>query len=248
MFTLDQARALLLESELGTDEILFYEGLPLTAPSPAVAPLPPVAPQRSTKKSLKEISVPDHRGIGQGQEILEKMRSVASISDLMALQREHPFYLQSKEGNSLLSGSGPQPCRIVVVAGRFQPDDFKASIPFSGQVGAMLNELFKSVQLSLNLCWQTALFKANWSKRFLPRERKLIRDFFAIELNILSPSSLVVLGEPALELLLDRKISLAQAEGLSYAGVPLYPISHPLQWLQQPQLKLEAQKVLEKIQ
>ena len=63
----------------------------------------------------------------------------------------------------------------------------------------------------------------------LPREKNLFRDVVRKELELVSPARILVLGAPALELLLGRKLSVAEAQEEEFAGIPLSAIPHPLQ-------------------
>ena len=252
MLTIEEARALQLEAELCGDELVFDEGVPLVSPSPTVAAQPlgrPPAPRpRATLDSLNL----------QGRSPVAL--ATAQLAEIKKLETPEEFFtalegfaLYAKDDGSpatILPGAGPHSARLFLLAGRFQEEDFAQKAPLSGKSGAILDELFRASSLSLNLCWKSAIYKsrAPLGRPMLPREKNLFRDIVRKELELVAPARILVLGAPALELLLGKKVPLEEVRNEEFDGIPLDAIPHPLQLENDPAAREETLRLLQALE
>ena len=252
MLTIEEARALQLEAELCGDELIFDEGVPLVSPAPTVAAQPlgrPPAPRpRATLDSLN-LQGRSPVAVATGQ--LAEIAKIGSLDEFFTALEGFALYARD-DGSpaTILPGAGPHPAKLFLLAGRFQEEDFAQKAPLSGKAGAILDELFRASSLSLNLCWKSAIYKSRTplGRPMLPREKNLFRDVVRKELELVSPARVLVLGAPALELLLGRKLSVAEAQEEEFAGIPLSAIPHPLQLENDPAAREETLRLLQALE
>lgn len=244
MLTIEEARALQLEAELCGDELVFDDGVPMVSPEPNVAvPMPSLPPTPRPKATLRSLSLSGTSPVALAARQVEEIRKAADLEAFFAALEG--FALYAKEDGSpttILPGAGPLPASLFLVAGRFQEEDFVQKSPLSGKTGAILDELFRASSLSLNLCWKSAVYKSRtpFGRQMLPREKNLFRDVVRKEVELVSPARVLVLGAPALEILLGRKATPGETRDEEFGGVPLDAIPHPLQLANDPALREET--------
>ena len=74
----------------------------------------------------------------------------------------------------------------------------------------------------------------------LPREKAIFREIFKVEVALVRPERILVLGAPALDVLFGQKLEPAQAQEMEFAGIPLSMVWHPLQIAADPAKREET--------
>lgn len=244
MIGVEAARALQLDAELGGDELIFTDGVPMVSPARGVAsPMHAAPPSPRPRTTIETVDLRGKSPVALASEQLNSLRAIADLDDFFAALGDLVLYRSEGSGPAtVLPGAGPNNPKLLVVAGRFQPDDFELGAPLSGKCGEILGSLFSEASLQLNLCWRTALYKSAGSlgHAMLPREKAIFREIFKVEVALVRPERILVLGAPALDVLFGQKLEPAQAQEMEFAGIPLSMVWHPLQIAADPAKREET--------
>ena len=201
-----------------------------TAPSAAsVAAATSEAPPRRSLREL-QLSTPPERV--ESETALRRCLGTGDLESFNSRLRELPLFHHEGRPLVILHGNGPHRPRLLVVGGRPSADDLVVHLPFSGNVGEILGKMLHYVGTHRNLCYQTTLLKASLGqKRLLPSELQMVRQLFAHELSLVQPQAVLVLGQPALTVLLGADATLAgnPTPRWSFNGIPCFGSRHPLE-------------------
>jgi len=184
------------------------------------------------RRSLRDLQLPTPPERAESETALRRCLATGDLESFNSRLRELPLFHMEGRHREILHGSGPQRPRLLVLGGRPSADDLVVHLPFSGNVGEILGKMLQYVGTHRNLCYQTTLLKANLGqKRLLPSELQMVRQLFAHELSLVQPQALLVLGQPALTVLLGADALLAgnPKPRWNFNGLPCFGSRHPLE-------------------
>lgn len=185
-------------------------------------------------------------------------RAASKTIDFTAISTLDEFYQQASAlpfhkkngGHQFLRGSGPVPCKVLIVGLRPSAEDLKLDTHWSGARGELLKKMLKAIHLEPNLCHYTCLAHVPGTQKIMPRDATTLRQFLLKEVELVQPQSILILGETTAQILFETGASLLQTGGQvrQLAGINALATFDPQMLLQYENLKSAAWSHLQEFQ
>lgn len=157
------------------------------------------------------------------------------------LRRLYEKYSEAFQGKELVFGDGNPDSGLVMIGEAPGKDEVRLGKPFVGLAGGKLKQFMDYLDLSRNDLYVTnaikyRLFKINPitdKKSNRPAKSEEIKGssvWLAMELDILSPSLIITLGNVPLRTLInDKGVSIGNCHGrlVTYMDMKVFPLYHP---------------------
>jgi uracil-DNA glycosylase len=147
-------------------------------------------------------------------------------------------------------GAGNREARLVIVGESPAMPDAESEVPFMGPVGQFLDKILASIGLGRDNCYLTNVVKfISAGDEITPAVLGFFIPFLHREMNALSPSIILALGNtPAKALLATKKpISQIRGEFADYDGIRVMPTFNPAYLLRDASKKREVWEDMKKV-
>jgi uracil-DNA glycosylase len=234
------ARALLdWYRAMGADEAIGDEPVNCFAEKPAPAPLPAPTPSSGVEPSppvLPKAASASSRGIGA---------EVSTLAELEALVASFEGCTLKRTAKSLCFARGSDQARIMLIGEAPGRDEDLQGKPFVGRAGRLLDRMLSSIGLTESEVYitNTVYWRPPGNRTPTPEEVEACAPFLARQIELLSPSVLVLLGGAAAKTILNTSEGIMRLRGkwLSYAcagrDLPTLATLHPAFLLRKPEQK-----------
>ena len=242
-------RWLLLQQDLGGDEVIFDVPVDVTASldrtivaSPPASPgASPAADKSDWRKGAPPIPGPgmivtSAGGVGTGE--------WRSLDEIAAVVRDCPKCPLCKTRTHAVPGEGnPSAGLFLVGEGPGESEDLSGR-PFVGRAGELLDKMLAAIEIPRADAYIANVVKCRPPKNRvpLPDERDACLPYLRRQIELVRPRVLVALGGTAAETLLGVKMSLGQLrlKVHQWNGIPLIVTYHPAALLRNPNWKRPA--------
>jgi DNA polymerase len=237
--------ALRAEKAFGLDALPIRIDQSAEPESKAAAPdriAPSQAPPAPTTLSAARQSVVDLFGVASSPQqssseavITSPVRSTEEKRRLLAeidaqVKACKACILHERRTNTVL-GEGDPDARIMFIGeGPGENEDLQGR-PFVGRAGELLNNMITGMGLKREQVYIANIVKCRPpnNREPAPDEVATCTPFLERQIEIIRPRVIVTLGRPALQHMLQQKISISKMRGqwLSWRGIRLMPTFHP---------------------
>lgn len=165
-----------------------------------------------------------------------------SISQKIAQCKRCPL---SKTRTLPVPGEGSSKPLVLVIGEAPDAEEDVQGKPFAGHSGQLLAKMLIAIDLSKNTnTYLTNIVKCrpDHNREPLPEESQACQSFLDLQMQILKPKIILILGQASTHLMLNTKESLDTIHGkfFEYKGIPLLPTYHPKTLLSNEALKRPA--------
>lgn len=136
-----------------------------------------------------------------------------------------------------LWGSGPRICRVMIVGEAPGATEDLQGIPFVGDAGQVLRTALKKAGLDPDECYITNAVKCRPEDNRTPKKKeiKACNEYLLNEIESVGPEFILILGNTALEALLNIKgITKLRGKTMPMEGVTYFATYHPAYVLRDP--------------
>ena len=205
----------------------------------ATPELEPPPPQETL---FGEVTPKDEASLPRADETLEDIRNDIGECVRCPLHRGRTHVVNS-EGNPT--------ARLMFVGEAPGADEDAQARPFVGRAGQLLNKIIQAIGMK-----REDVFIGNVNRCRPPQNRpptmpeaKTCKPFLIREVAIVRPEVIVVLGNTAMQNLLDTKERIGNLRGKfqDYRGIKVMPTFHPAYLLRDPSKKREAWDDMKKV-
>lgn len=243
--------------ELGGAEIFFDEPLQFStsrpSPAPKVAPAS-LAPQKAENRidtaklpgkdtaapALSLLTPTGAKPVLSGFEDLKPIEGATTLEAFHEAVMHHPFYrLGAGKAGRIAYGVGPLHPPLMLIGFSPSEEDLKTGGFYTGASSELLRKLLESLSHSRNLCYATWLVKKPMSSSPLPRQISMLRKMLQVEVNLVKPEIVLMLGEQTFQACMGTNALLQTAGGnaMEFAGAKATAIFDPLTLNEFPGLK-----------
>jgi uracil-DNA glycosylase len=206
------------------------------APRRALEPRTVVTPSRATPRHA---GAPSARGIGGGVSTLLELEAFVANFDGCSLRRT---------AKSLCFARGSSQARIMLIGEAPGRDEDLQGKPFVGRAGQLLDRMLASIGLSEQQVYitNTVYWRPPGNRTPTPEEIEACAPFLTRQIELLSPSVLVLLGGAAAKTILGVSEGIMRLRGkwLTYPcggrDLPTLATLHPAYLLRNPAAKRYA--------
>jgi len=163
-----------------------------------------------TQKRLEKLNTLGKRPRAASQKI--DFSAITTLDELYQQASALPIH-KKKGGHQFLRGSGPVPCKVLIVGLRPSEEDLKLETHWSGARGELLRKMLKAIHLEPNLCHYTCLAHVPGVQKIMPRDATTLRHFLLKEIELVQPQSILILGEVTAQIIFETGASLLQTGG-----------------------------------
>ena len=231
---LDWYRAMGVDEAIGEEPVDCFAAADLKpAPRPApeqrrAAPPPRAAPRAASASST--------RGIGAEVSTLAELQELVARFDGCSLKRT---------AKNLCFARGSEQARIMMIGEAPGRDEDLQGKPFVGRAGQLLDRMLAAIGLSEEHVYitNTVYWRPPGNRTPTPEEIEACAPFLARQIELLSPSVLVLLGGAAAKTILGTSEGIMRLRGkwLSYScagrDLPILATLHPAYLLRNPEQK-----------
>ena len=139
--------------------------------------------------------------------ISEKEEKLEEIRKELICAKKAPLYIYRTENNYLpVPGEGKANAKIMVVGEAPGKNEAITGLPFCGQTGKILDELFQSISLDRKSVFVTSVVKDRPQKNRDPTKEEIAwyAPYLDRQIEIIAPKVVVALGRFAMEYLFMR--------------------------------------------
>lgn len=215
---------------------------PIKAPPPAPILAAPktTAPPPDPETPNPEAAIFAARAAASQCETLQALRAALAAYDHCDLKRG---------ARNLVFADGNPKARVMILGEAQGIEDDREGRPFAGPPGQMLDRMFAAIGLSrTSPDPETALYLTNvmpwWpsqNREPSPDEIAMMRPFVERHITLINPDVLVVVGNTALQTILNSNgILRARGTWSEAFGKAVLPMAHPAYLLRNPIAKREA--------
>jgi uracil-DNA glycosylase len=231
---LDWYRAMGVDEAIGEDPVDCFAAFDLKpAPRPAPEPRRTASPPRVAPRAASAGST---RGIGAEVSTLLELQELVARFDGCSLKRT---------AKSLCFARGSEQARIMMIGEAPGRDEDLQGKPFVGRAGQLLDRMLAAIGLSESQVYitNTVYWRPPGNRTPTPEEIEACAPFLARQIELLSPSVLVLLGGAAAKTILGVSEGIMRLRGkwLSYAcagrDLPTLATLHPAYLLRNPEQK-----------
>ena len=212
------------------------------APSPRAAPRPAPEPRKVAnppRLAPRSASASMTRGIGA---------EVATLLELEALVAKFDGCSLKRTAKSLCFARGSEQARIMLIGEAPGRDEDLQGKPFVGRAGQLLDRMLASIGLSEEQVYitNTVYWRPPGNRTPTPEEIEACAPFLTRQIELLSPSVLVLLGGAAAKTILGVSDGIMRLRGkwLTYScagrDLPVLATLHPAYLLRRPEEKRYA--------
>lgn len=164
--------------------------------------------------------------------------SVKSLVELQQLAQNCTNCRLSQNRQSVVFGEGNPQAQLMFISDAPSPQDEIQGRPFVGAAGELLTKMIQAMQFT-----REEIYIANIVKCCTPGNRNPEPDeafacigLLKMQIELVRPKAIVLLGACALRFLLERTESFMRLRGkwLAYNGIPVMPTFHPAYLLRDP--------------
>lgn len=225
---------------MGVDEAIGEEPVDCFAaaqPKPVSRPAPEVkTAARSPRPAPRAVSATSVRSIGAEVATLLELQELVARFDGCSLKRT---------AKSLCFARGSEQARVMMIGEAPGRDEDLQGKPFVGRAGQLLDRMLASIGLSEEHVYitNTVYWRPPGNRTPTPEEIEACAPFLARQIELLSPSVLVLLGGAAAKTILGTSEGIMRLRGkwLSYAcagrNLPTLATLHPAYLLRNPEHK-----------
>ncbi len=140
------------------------------------------------------------------------------------------------KGATLVFGSGPCPCKLMVVGEAPGRDEVKLKTPFVGKAGSffvgILKEVFGLPREEFYITNTVKFWPVIETKRLktrppTPDEVKFFTPFLEKEIRAVSPEAIIAVGKTAFSAVAPGSAFVPGGWVAGYGGIPVMPVYHP---------------------
>jgi uracil-DNA glycosylase len=231
---LDWYRAMGVDEAIGEEPFDCFAAFDLKpAPRPAPEPRRTASPPRVAPRAASAGST---RGIGAEVSTLLELQELVARFDGCSLKRT---------AKSLCFARGSEQARIMMIGEAPGRDEDLQGKPFVGRAGQLLDRMLASIGLTEEHVYitNTVYWRPPGNRTPTPEEIEACAPFLARQIELLSPSVLVLLGGAAAKTILGVSEGIMRLRGkwLSYAcarrDLPTLATLHPAYLLRNPEQK-----------
>ena len=166
-----------------------------------------------------------------------------------------------KTRTNIVFGQGSEKAKLMIIADAPGKEDDLAAAPLQGEVGELLNNMLKAINLSREEVYTTTLVKCFPGGGAKPDENEIrtCLPFLFRQIEIICPQVICAMGTQSSQVLLHSRKSLFQLRGRFYnfndlctgklaERIVLMPSLHPSLLLENTELKKASWKDLQLIQ
>jgi uracil-DNA glycosylase len=208
-----------------------------------ISPLPPAgAPRFERRAPLHQPAPPaPHAAESAAAGMMaarELARSAGSLAELRALLETFDGCALKKTAKRLCLSRGSADARIMLIGEAPGKDEDAKGVPFVGQAGQLLDRMLAAAGLAQADVYITNLvfWRPPANRTPSPEEVQVCQPFVERQIELLSPSMLIFLGNAAAKQLTGATEGITKLRGrwLSYAGIPAMATLHPAYLLRNP--------------
>jgi uracil-DNA glycosylase family 4 len=144
----------------------------------------------------------------------------------------------SEGRTNVVVGHGPVPSDLMVIGEGVGEEEDKSGKPFVGISGELLGKIFKSVGINRETdayITNTVKCRPPEDRAPLPTEIDACKPYLLRQIQLVKPKVLILLGTPALNAILEEKMTITKVRGqwyttkVAYMEEDLYimPLFHP---------------------
>ena len=232
---LDWYRAMGVDEAIGEEPVDCFAAAVGLKPAPRPAPEPRRAtpPPRVAPRAASASSV---RGIGAEVSTLGELQELVARFDGCSLKRT---------AKSLCFARGSEQARIMMIGEAPGRDEDLQGKPFVGRAGQLLDRMLAAIGLTEEHVYitNTVYWRPPGNRTPTPEEIEACAPFLARQIELLSPSVLVLLGGAAAKTILGTSEGIMRLRGkwLSYScagrDLPALATLHPAYLLRNPEQK-----------
>ena len=232
---LDWYRAMGVDEAIGEEPVDCFAAAAVLKPAPRLAPEPRRAapPPRAAPRAASASST---RGIGAEVSTLLELQELVARFDGCSLKRT---------AKSLCFARGSEQARIMMIGEAPGRDEDLQGKPFVGRAGQLLDRMLAAIGLTEEHVYitNTVYWRPPGNRTPTPEEIEACAPFLARQIELLSPSVLVLLGGAAAKTILGTSEGIMRLRGkwLSYAcagrDLPTLATLHPAYLLRNPEQK-----------
>lgn len=231
---LDWYRAMGVDEAIGEEPVDCFAAFDLKpAPRPAPEPRRAASPPRVAPRAASAGST---RGIGAEASTLLELQELVARFDGCSLKRT---------AKNLCFARGSEQARIMMIGEAPGRDEDLQGKPFVGRAGQLLDRMLAAIGLSESQVYitNTVYWRPPGNRTPTPEEIEACAPFLARQIELLSPSVLVLLGGAAAKTILGVSEGIMRLRGkwLSYAcagrDLPTLATLHPAYLLRNPEQK-----------
>ena len=232
---LDWYRAMGVDEAIGEEPVDCFAAAAERKPAPRPAPelrRVAAAPRAAPRAASASMS----RGIGAEVSSLPELRDLVAGFDGCSLRRT---------AKNLCFARGSEQARIMMIGEAPGRDEDLQGKPFVGRAGQLLDRMLAAIGLSEEHVYitNTVYWRPPGNRTPTPEEIEACAPFLARQIELLSPSVLVLLGGAAAKTILGTSEGIMRLRGkwLSYAcagrDLPTLATLHPAYLLRNPEQK-----------
>jgi DNA polymerase len=232
---LDWYRAMGVDEAIGEEPVDCFAAAAVLKPAPRLAPEPRRAapPPRAAPRATSASST---RGIGAEVSTLLELQDLVARFDGCSLKRT---------AKSLCFARGSEQARIMMIGEAPGRDEDLQGKPFVGRAGQLLDRMLAAIGLTEEHVYitNTVYWRPPGNRTPTPEEIEACAPFLARQIELLSPSVLVLLGGAAAKTILGTSEGIMRLRGkwLSYScagrDLPTLATLHPAYLLRNPEQK-----------
>ncbi len=137
----------------------------------------------------------------------------------------------SKTRIQAVAGSGPVPARLMLIGEAPGKNEDELGMPFSGAAGKVLDTMLVQAGLRREAVFITSVVKCRPPKNRNPKSSEVAAclDHLHKQIQIVQPQLIAVMGNVALQALLDCRMTISKMHGqiVSKDGLNFMPVYHP---------------------
>jgi len=153
--------------------------------------------------------------------------------------------------NKLVFGAGDPDADLMFVGEAPGRDEDIQGIPFVGRAGQLLNKIIEAIGLTRKDVYIGNVCKCRppGNRTPAPDEAAACLRFLFKQIEIIRPSIIVTLGNPATQAILDTRQGITRLRGRfsEWKGVQVMPTFHPAYLLRSPDKKREVWEDMQKV-
>jgi DNA polymerase len=232
---LDWYRAMGVDEAIGEEPVDCFAAAAVLKPAPRLAPEPRRAapPPRIAPRAPSASAA---RGIGAEVSTLLELQELVAGFDGCSLKRT---------AKSLCFARGSEQARIMMIGEAPGRDEDLQGKPFVGRAGQLLDRMLAAIGLTEEHVYitNTVYWRPPGNRTPTPEEIEACAPFLARQIELLSPSVLVLLGGAAAKTILGTSEGIMRLRGkwLSYScagrDLPTLATLHPAYLLRNPEQK-----------
>lgn len=172
------------------------------------------------------LPVAEHLECKQADDACEQLEKLSIAHDETC-----PHCTQATGYTQAVFGTGNPKARLMFIGEAPGAEEDRQGIPFVGDAGKKLDEIITAMGLAREDVYIANVLKSRPpnNRTPSPQEVALCGPFLLLQIEIIKPQVIVVLGSPAAKYLLETTTGITKLRGnwYQFSGIPVMPTFHP---------------------